>query len=298
MQAWLDDIFRDITGKLDVLFDELRFTDLFDILIVAFLIYELIILVRNTRASQIVKGICFLLVFYMVAEVATMRTLSFLLQAIMNFGIVVLAVVFQPELRRAIEQVGSVNSALSKFIRPPTMEDALKTRWQKAIVAVCDAAERMAEERTGALIVLERRTNLNEIIRTGTELHSDVNVETLATIFYEGTPLHDGAAVLREGRIEAAACFLPLSNNLEISRDMGTRHRSALGLSENSDAIIVVVSEESGIISLAKNGVLIRRLDRQNLFSLLVSEVIPPEKQPRRKGPFRRKARVENEEKE
>jgi len=237
-------------------------------------------------------------VVYIIAELANLRTLSFVLQAITSFGIVVLAIVFQPELRRAIEQVGQVNSALSRFLKPPTMEETLRGDWQKAIVAVCDAAERMAEERTGALIAIERRTNLNEIIRTGTALHSDVNVEMLGTIFYEGTPLHDGAVVVREAKIEAAGCFLPLSNNLEISRDMGTRHRSALGLSENSDAVVVVVSEESGIISLAKNGVMIRRLDRQNLFSLLVSEVIPPEA-PKRRNPFRRKTKVTaHEEKE
>ncbi|NLW79521.1 MAG: TIGR00159 family protein [Ruminococcaceae bacterium] len=298
MGNWFTDLFRDITGKLGVLFGEIKITDLLDVLIIAFIIYEIIILVRNTRASQIVKGVVLLLVVYIIAELANLRTLSFVLQAITSFGIVVLAIVFQPELRRAIEQVGQVNSALSRFLKPPTMEETLRGDWQKAIVAVCDAAERMAEERTGALIAIERRTNLNEIIRTGTALHSDVNVEMLGTIFYEGTPLHDGAVVVREAKIEAAGCFLPLSNNLEISRDMGTRHRSALGLSENSDAVVVVVSEESGIISLAKNGVMIRRLDRQNLFSLLVSEVIPPEA-PKRRNPFRRKTKVTaHEEKE
>lgn len=271
--------FNEFWGRLALLFEEISFADVLDVLIVTFLIYELILLVRNTRASQLAKGICLLLVAYAVTAIANMRTMRFVLQAIMSFGIVVLAVIFQPELRRAIEQVGGGNEFFSKLLGPREMEASVRATWQKTLVAVCDAAETMAEERTGALIVMERNTNLNEIIRTGTTLHADVNVEALGTIFYEGTPLHDGAVVLRDGRVEAAGCFLPLSNNLEIGKDMGTRHRAALGMSENSDAVVVVVSEETGIISMAKNGVLIRRLDRQNLFDLLIGEIIPPEKQ-------------------
>ena len=133
---------------------------------------------------------------------------------------------------------------------------------------------------------LERMNNLDEIIRTGTPLSADVIPEMLGTIFYEGTPLHDGAVVIRDGRIVAAGCVLPLSNNLEMGKDMGTRHRAGLGMSENSDAIVVVVSEETGIISLAKNGVLIRRLDRQNLFNLLQEEIIPPETAEAQKQPL------------
>ena len=142
--------------------------------------------------------------------------------------------------------------------------------------AICDAAEQLSDTRTGALMVLERNNNLDEIIRTGTPMHADVIPEMLGTIFYEGTPLHDGAVVIRDGVIVAAGCVLPLSNNLEMGKDMGTRHRAGLGMSENSDAIVVIVSEETGIISMAKNGVLIRRLDRQNLFNLLQEEIVPP----------------------
>lgn len=283
-------------GQLALLFSELQFSDVLDVVIVAFLIYELILLVRNTRASQLAKGICLLLLSYAVAAGTGMRTLSFVLQSIMSFGIVVVAVIFQPELRRAIEQVGGVNSLFSRLFRQRDIGDSAREQWQKAIVAVCDAAERLAEEKTGALVVLERNTNLVEVIRTGTPLHSDVNIETLATIFYEGTPLHDGAVIVREGRIEAAGCFLPLSNNLELSKDMGTRHRSALGMSENSDAIVVVVSEETGIISLAKNGVMIRRLDRQNLFNLLVSDIIPPQPVEKKKRLFARKEKPQTHE--
>ena len=141
----------------------------------------------------------------------------------------------------------------------------------------CDAAEQLSDTRSGALMVLERMNNLDEIIRTGTPLSADVIPEMLGTIFYEGTPLHDGAVVIRDGRIVAAGCVLPLSNNLEMGKDMGTRHRACLGIAENSDAIAIVVSEETGIISMAKNGVLIRHFDRQTLYTRLIDEMIPTE---------------------
>ncbi len=270
-----DGLFSDFTSRLQLLFSRVSFGDILDILIVTFLVYELIVLVRDTRAAQLLKGVGLLLVVYVITILTNMRTLTFVLNTVMSFGIVVLAVIFQPELRRVIEQVGSANSSLSKLLQPRAMEDGMRTEWQKAISAVCDAAERMAEEEVGALMVLERRTNLVEIIHTGTSMKSDVNVEVLNTIFHIGTPLHDGAVVIRDAKIEAAGCFLPLSNNMEISQDMGTRHRAALGMSENSDAVVVVVSEETGVISLAKSGVMIRRMDRQNLFNLLISEVAP-----------------------
>ena len=253
------------------------FFNILDILIVAFIIYQVILLVRKTRAMQLAVGVLFVLVVFVITVLLKMRTLQYLLSAVLNIGTVFLVVIFQPELRRALEQVGGVNSVLVRLFRSGSVEGNMRSQWEKAIVAVCDAAEKMAEEKTGALLVLERYTNLSEIVRTGTQLHSDVNIEVLTTIFYESSPLHDGAVILRDGRVEAAGCFLPLSNNIDISKDMGTRHRAALGMSENSDAIVVVVSEETGTISLAQNAVLIRRLDRQNLFNLLVSEVIPPQ---------------------
>ena len=150
-------------------------------------------------------------------------------------------------------------------------------------MAICDAAEQLSDTKTGALIVMERYSKLTEIIRTGTPLNADVSREMLGTIFYEGTPLHDGAVVIVDGELKAAGCVLPLSNNLEMGKDMGTRHRAALGMSENSDAVVVVVSEETGIISLAKDGIIMRRLDRQNLFHRLQETVIPPEEETSRR---------------
>lgn len=261
------------------------FVDLLDILVVAFLIYEVILLVRQTHTAQLAKGIIVIAAVFFIADFTGMRTLRYIIQSVLTYGIIAMVVVFQPELRRALEQVGRTSLFASSVFRGRANAGDLRDHWRHAVVAVCDAAEQMAETRTGALMVFERSTNLSEIIKTGTVLRSDITPELLGTVFYEGTPLHDGAAVLRDGNVEAAGCFLPLSNNLEIGKDMGTRHRAALGMSENSDAVVVVVSEETGIISLAKNGVLIRRLDRQTLFNLLEGDIVPPEEE-QKKEPF------------
>ncbi|MCI6640285.1 MAG: diadenylate cyclase CdaA [Pygmaiobacter massiliensis] len=277
-----------------------KLSDIVDIAIVAFLIYELITLVRQTRAAQLMKGILVLFIAWFVSSIFDLRTMKWLLNNILQFGMLALVVIFQPELRRALEQVGRTNVLALSLFRPKTLDEQSRERMQNAIATVCDAAEQMSDSRTGALIVFERRSNLGEIIKTGTQLNSDINVEALGTIFYEGTPLHDGAVVVRDARIKAAGCVLPLSANLEISKDMGTRHRAALGMSENSDAVCVVVSEETGIVSLAKNGVLIRRLDRQNLFNLLKIELLPepPSEEEKRFGlKLRRKGEKKDEEK-
>ena len=254
------------------------FSDTIDILIISFVFYQLVLFARRSRAGQLVKGIFLLVVFYGLAVMLQLRTVTWLLNNVITIGFMAAVVIFQPELRRTLERMGQGASWSSKLFGSYRRADpTLRGAWQSAVVAICDAAEQLSDTRTGALMVLERRNNLDEIIRTGTPMHADVIREMLGTIFYEGTPLHDGAVVIRNGEIVAAGCVLPLSNNLEMGKDMGTRHRAGLGMSENSDAIVVIVSEETGIISLAKNGVLIRRLDRQNLFNLLQEEVVPPE---------------------
>lgn len=268
--------------------------DVLDILIVAFLIYQLMNLVRQTHTGQLAKGIMILFIAYAAVKLLQFPVLSYVMDNVLQVGFIALIIVFQPELRRALEQVGRTNILTTQFFRSKRDSVNIRERWQNAVVEICDAAERLAETRTGALMVLERQTNLSEVIGTGTRLDSSLNAEMLCTIFYVGTPLHDGAVVVRDARVEAAGCFLPLSANLEISKDMGTRHRAALGMSENSDAVVVVVSEETGIISLAKNGVLIRRLDRQNLFNLLEGEMVPPEEEESKKQPFWRKKNEEN----
>ena len=223
-------------------------------------------------------GALIVVLIYLIAATLHMRTITWIMDALLQVGLLTLVVVFQPEIRRALEQMGQTDQWISKvFWRSRHNDPSLRGSWRSAIIAICDAAERFSETKTGALIVLERRTNLSEIVRTGTPVNSEVNLEVLGTIFYEGTPLHDGAAIIENGRIKAAGCVLPLSNNLDLGKDMGTRHRACLGIAENSDAIAVVVSEETGIISMAKNGVLIRHFDRQSLYTRLIDEMIPKE---------------------
>ena len=243
------------------------FSDTLDILIISFVFYQLIQFARKSRAGQLVKGIALLILFYGFAVLLDLRTVTWVLNNVVTVAFTAAVVIFQPELRRALERMGQTTVWANRLFGNRRTDPSLRGVWQSAVVAICDAAEQLSDTRTGALMVLELRNNLD----------ADVIPEVLGTIFYEGTPLHDGAVVIRDGVIVAAGCVLPLSNNLDMGKDMGTRHRAGLGMSENSDAIVVVVSEETGIISLAKNGVLIRRLDRQNLFNLLQEEVVPPE---------------------
>ena len=251
--------------------------DVIDIAVVALAMYQIFVFARKSRAGQLVRGLLLLFIFYALANLMELRTVRWVLTSVMQIGFIAAIVLFQPELRRTLERIGQSTNLAKMMFSTRKQDPTLRGAWQSAVVAICDAAEQLSDTRTGALMVLERVNNLDEIIRTGTPLSADVIPEMLGTIFYEGTPLHDGAVIIRDGRIVAAGCVMPLSNNLEMGKDMGTRHRAGLGMSENSDAIIVVVSEETGIISLAKNGVLIRRLDRQNLFNLLQEEIIPPE---------------------
>ena len=199
------------------------------------------------------------MVVYLVANTLNMRTVTWLLNSLLQVGLLTLVVLFQPEIRRALERMGQTDQWASKLfnVKGRYNDPSLKGAWRSAIIAICDAAERFSETKTGALIVLERSTNLSEIVRTGTPVN--------------------GAAIIENGRIKAAGCVLPLSNNLDLGKDMGTRHRACLGIAENSDAIAIVVSEETGIISMAKNGVLIRHFDRQSLYTRLIDEMIPKE---------------------
>ena len=253
--------------------------DVLDVAIIAYIVYRVLMLVQRSRAAQVAKAILLLLVALGLSYLLQLRVINFVLSRMVEMGTLALVVVFQPEIRRALERMGQTDQWASKLfnVKGRYNDPSLKGAWRSAIIAICDAAERFSETKTGALIVLERHTNLSEIVRTGTPVNSAVNLEVLGTIFYEGTPLHDGAAIIENGRIKAAGCVLPLSNNLDLGKDMGTRHCACLGIAENSDAIAVVVSEETGIISMAKNGVLIRHFDRQTLYTRLVDEMIPKE---------------------
>lgn len=248
-----------------------RFVDVLDILAVALIIFSIVRFVRQTRAKQLVGGIVVLLLVWLLSELLGMTVLSVVMKAVVDSGIIVLVIVFQPELRNALEMVSRPNFTFTK--KWPGAGVALS----ECIDQVCDACEIMHLSKTGALIVFERQTMLEDIVKTGTAINADARRELICNVFFPKTPLHDGAMILRNGRICAAGCILPLSQNMLISKDLGTRHRAALGMSENSDAVIVVVSEETGTISVAERGGLRRNYSKEELRTRLRSALLPEE---------------------
>jgi diadenylate cyclase len=259
--------------------------DLIDILLVAFLIYKGFQLVRETRAKQLVKGIVLLIIAYYASQLLHLKSMSFILYNIMQFGVIALVVVFQPELRSALEHLGS--TSVGKFKIFNFEQDSDEQRIREAIKEVCEAAQSLQKNRIGALILFERMVMLGEIIKTGTLIDANISAELIGNIFYPKSPLHDGAMIIRGGRVFAAGCFLPLSQNQEISRELGTRHRAALGISENSDVLVVVVSEETGIISLVEHGVIKRSLTIDTLRIALETALLPQEKTEGKKTGFK-----------
>ena len=244
-------------------------TDIIDIVIVAFLVYHLIRFVRNTSAERLLKGVVILLAAQLIASRAYLNTISFVLEKTFYYGVIALLIVFQPELRRLLEQIG-----MGHVTRLLVRRENGQTEIDYAITQTVLACESMSWSRTGALMVFERMERLGEITKTGTRIDAEPSAELIKNIFYPKSPLHDGAMVLRDGRIHSAGCVLPLSKNLSLSRDLGTRHRSAVGMSEASDAVVVVVSEETGTISVAIGGMLKRELDTETLRKILEAELI------------------------
>lgn len=229
---------------------------LIDISIVSYLTFKLIQLVKETRAWQLVKGIVVILITTIVSQALELRTLAYILNKTIELAGFALVVVFQPELRRGLEQIGRSN--FKDFFKFDEKDDVINTTF--TIEEIVKAATELSRTQTGALIVVERETKLGEIINTGTKLDSSVSAELIMNIFTPNTPLHDGALILRENKLKSAACFLPLTDNPNLSKELGTRHRAALGITEVSDCIAVVVSEETGKISYALNGGLSRNL--------------------------------------
>ncbi len=256
-------------------FNAFSWRDAVDIAVIAYLIYQAIKLVRETRAAQLVKGIAMLLMLYVIARAAELRTMKFLMENLMQLGFVALVVVFQPELRRALEQVGRSRIGKLQVFSSSIGEQDAKVGWTKFINALVEEASALSRQKIGALIVIEQNTKLGDIIKTGTIIDSDPSAELIGNIFFPNSPLHDGAMIVRNGRLHAAGCFLPLSDNSEISRELGTRHRAALGMSEMSDALVIVVSEETGYITACQNGRLDRGLTLAELRERLSSVLIP-----------------------
>ena len=251
--------------------------DVIDILIVAYIIYRLMKLLKDTSAARLAKGVIWLLLIFLVATLAGLNTISFIQRNSLGLGATAAIVIFQPELRRLLEQLGKGNfSSLLVSANDPAAVEA-------AINATVKACSDMSKSKTGVLIVFERKERLGEIVSTGTVMDAEPSPELLKNIFFKNSPLHDGALIMREGRICAAGCVLPLSGNQNLSRDLGTRHRAAVGMSESSDSVLVVVSEETGAISVAIGGMLKRHLSPEVLRKVLEAELITDDK-PDKKG--------------
>lgn len=252
-------------------FSTIQFKDVVDILAITFIIFSLFKLVRETRAEQLLKGVIVLLAVYIVSTIFGLTMLTSLMRILFEFAVIIIVVVFQPEIRKALERIGQssfTKKYLSFLFNNGKTDEELKTI-KKSIVDTADVATLFSHSKTGALIVFERNVMLSDIADSGTVLNSDSSVALLGNIFFNKAPLHDGATIIRNGKIYASGCILPLTSNTKIDINLGTRHRAALGMSENSDAIVLVVSEETGIISLAINGDLKRDFNREALIATL-----------------------------
>ena len=257
------------TGSFSLIFA------IIDILIVLFLVYKAFKLLRNTRAWQLLKGILVLVLVMVFSSIFQLKILNYILSSVMVYGGIMLIVIFQPELRRGLEQLGTTNKIKKLFVN--TKDEESKTK--EMIYQVVIAATEMSKNKIGALIVIERDIKIKDIIDTGIYMNSEISPQLLVNIFVPKTPLHDGAVVISENKIAAASCMLPLSNDQDIARELGTRHRAAIGISKQSDAIAVVVSEETGKISIAKDGTLIADVKEDVLKKILLKNLIIQPKQ-------------------
>ncbi|MCM1330439.1 MAG: diadenylate cyclase CdaA [Ruminococcus sp.] len=266
----------------------IEFWDVLDIAVLTVLIYKGITLVKEIRAGGLIRGIVFIFVAYAVMNAVGMNAMAYILKNVFSAGLLALVVLFQPELRRFLEKMGHSKVAKLPVFSSLTADtaDIMAQKWSAAIEAICDACEDLSSTTTGALIVIEQESKLGEQIDTGTVLNALPSKEVFGNIFYPKTPLHDGAVIMRDGIILAAACFLPKPQKEEtINKALGSRHRAAIGMSENSDALIIVVSEETGTISVAENGELTRGYTRDSLKKLLRTRLLPEKNQKITKPP-------------
>lgn len=252
------------SGFTTQIFD-MKIMDVIDILLVAVIFYYAFKFLRERRAGKLALGVLLFMIMQFVSDVTNMRALQFILQNVLQVGLIAIIIVFQPELRSALEKVGGESIKGIKSIRDQ------KERQSRAgmIRELCETVTDLAADKTGALIVIEQSTKLGDAIKSGTKINADINSFLLKNIFFNKAPLHDGAVIIRDTRVYAAGCFLPLSQRSDICKDLGTRHRAAIGMSENSDAVVIVVSEETGAISVAYDGELRRGFDYMTLYSEL-----------------------------
>lgn len=269
-------LISDLTSRLFSTLGSINYKDIIDMILLTYVIYKGIKLVRETKAQQLIIGICIIAAVYLISAGLELKAMSYLLQNFFQVGILALVIVFQPELRRILERVGRTNVKSLNVFNDGYKADNVQQNWNDAIDAIGEAVSQLSETTTGALIVIERKIRLGEQIDTGTVLDCIPSVATLGSIFFPKTPLHDGAVIIRNARIIAAGCFLPTPQKEErINKQLGSRHRAAIGMSENSDAIIVVVSEETGTISIAENGELTRGYTKERLIKYLKSQIVP-----------------------
>lgn len=257
---------------LDILYGllrSIRITDVLDILIVAFLLYKTLDFIKQTRAQQLFRGVLLIIGIFILSQLLNLSLLNWLLTRLITVGLIAVVILFQPEIRRALEQIGR-RGIIGKQFRDVGKEEIYAT-----VTKLVDAVDDFSSSRTGALIAIERETMLNDIIETGVIVDAEVSVRLLGNLFYEGSPLHDGAVIIRGIRIHAASCVLPLTSRASIGKNLGTRHRAGVGLSEVSDAFVIIVSEETGAISVAHNGTLRRFLDLKTLEKMLLDIYLP-----------------------
>lgn len=249
----------------------IRIADILDVAIVAFVVYKILSMMKTTRVGNLLKGVGVFLVALGLSYALNLRGVNFILSHILEIGVLALVILFQPELRQLLETMGSRNIKLLQMLTPEQKISEMERAINQTVVACTE----MSRSRTGVLIVFERKIMLNDMLSSGTTLDAAVSSELLKNIFFVKAPMHDGAVIIRNGRIQGAGCMLPLSKNANLSRDLGMRHRAGIGMSENSDAVVVIVSEETGSISVALGGMLKRHLKPETLDQLLRNELMP-----------------------
>jgi diadenylate cyclase len=272
--AALSDVFSKSINYLSTM----RFSDVLDILIVAFLIYEALGLIKKTNSSRVARGIIIILIALWLSGLLNLTMVNSILRKTVELGLIAVVIIFQPELRRILERMGS--GKLSSLFSEKTVPLMMDTAVTQTVLACSD----MSKTKTGALIIFERANRLNDPMSTGTIIGAETTAELLRNIFYPKAPLHDGAVIIRDGKIAAAGCMLPLSHNVNLSRDLGMRHRAGIGMSEHSDAVVVIVSEETGSISIAIDGMLKRHLNAETIGKILRSELIHEDEATQKRG--------------
>ena len=258
----------------------IQLSDVLDVAIMVFVIYKVLSLVQSTKAANLLKGLFVFFAVLMLSSLLKLHSITYILRAMVEIGVVALIILFQPEIRQILEQMGS-RRFTSLFV-PAASVTGLEQTISQTVLACTE----MSKTRTGALIVFEQEILLDDMIRSGTVLDATVSSELLKNIFFVKAPMHDGAVIIRNGRVQGAGCMLPLSKNVNLSRELGMRHRAGIGMSENSDAVVVIVSEESGSISVAIGGMLKRHLKAETLENILRNELLPPEEDEKEKQKF------------